>query len=489
MMIKLSNRVIITLIVWLTIGFGLVACQSDEATPTPEPLATLLDQARDLADDQQYNEAVAVLEAAAENYPTAAGPLIQAGQIYLRQQQLLPAEDAFNRALARDLENPLATAGLAETILRQGNTLQALSLWKEAATLDPELPGIYSGLGRVYLARLEFDEAEEAFSEQLTHQADAEATWYLAALSAPVDEEAARAYLAELPTDMPDHLAAQYDYLTATLDTAENGSPDERAQAIGIAMVQIEAWPLAIYALQIAADDDTASDAAKSETLAFLGHALAQYGRPALDMFRQAEVLDGSSALPAYFQGIYLRQQKAFGVAEDMLLRAANLDENNPAPFVELAKLKTEQGFLSDAEAYYMKAVEVAPEDIDLQLLQANFYAGRSYRLEEAGIPLAEALVGIDEDNAEALDLLGWMQFLTGHLEDAESNLSRAVELDPQFMRARFHLARFFEAQGQLTDAYKAYQAITEQDLTGNYRAAAWEGIYRIEGQLDEAEK
>ncbi|MCB0210961.1 MAG: tetratricopeptide repeat protein [Anaerolineae bacterium] len=477
------------LIVWLAAGFGPVACQSGEVTPTPEPLATFLENARDLAADQQYNEAVRVLEQAADSYPTSARPLIQVGQIYLQQQQLLPAEDAFNRALARDLQNSLATAGLAETYLRQSNTLRSLSLWKEAATLDPELPGVFSGLGRVYLARLEFDAAREAFLEQLTYHPDDEATWFLAALSAPVDNKAARDYLAKLPADISESLAAQRDYLAATLDSVKNRSPKERSQAISIAMVQIEAWPLAIYALQIAAADDTASDAEKAETLAFLGHALAQYGRPALVTFRQAESLDASSPLPAYFQGIYLRQQHAYGVAEDMLLHAAALDEKNPAVYIELAKLKTEQGFLSAAEEYYMKAVEVAPDDVDLQLVQANFYAGRSYRLEEAGIPLAEALVEIDDKNAEAYDLLGWMQFLTGDLDEAETNLRRAIELDPQLMRARFHLARFLEAQGQLTDAHQAYQTITERDVTGAYRASAWEGIYRIEGQLDETEK
>ncbi|MCB9102441.1 MAG: tetratricopeptide repeat protein [Anaerolineales bacterium] len=463
-----------------------LACQTVESTPTPESLQNFLSQATTFIDQERYSEAVDVLEHAAEAHSESPIPLIPLGQLYLHQQRNNLAEDAFNRALARDLENPVATVGLAETYLSQGNSLKALSLWQKVSETDPDLPGVFSGLGRAYLARLEFDAAQDAFLEQLSHSQDAEAQWYLASLVMPTDMTKARAYLAAMPTDISDNLFARRDYLNAILEPFGSDAPQAAiAQAEGVALVQAELWPPAIHALQIASQAEDQTDKDKAKSLAFLGHALAQYGRPAIETFRQAEMLDPASALPTYFEGIYLRQKGALNVAEDTLQRAASLDPKNSGIYIELARVKTDQGSLADAETQYMAAVEAAPDDRLIQTLQVKFYADHTYRLNEAGIPAAEALVEADKENAEAYDLLGWMQFLAGDLDQAETNLRQAIELDPKLMSARYHLARYLESQGQLTEAEQTYRLITEKDLAGTYRSSAWEGVFRIQKQLN----
>ncbi|MCB0168824.1 MAG: tetratricopeptide repeat protein [Anaerolineae bacterium] len=463
-----------------------LACQTVESTPTPEPLQNFLSQATAFIHQEHYSEAVDVLEQAAEAHSESPIPLMQLGQLYLHRQQNNLAEDAFNRALARDLENPVATVGLAETYLNQGNSLKALSLWQKVSETAPDLLGVFTGLGRAYLARLEFDAAHDAFLEQLSHSPDAEAQWYLASLVMPTDITKARAYLAAMPPDISDNLVARRDYLNAILKLFGSDAPQAAiAQSEGIALVQAELWPLAIHALQIASQAENQTDQDKAKSLAFLGHALAQYGHPAIETFRQAEALDPASALPAYFQGIYLRQKGALNVAEDALQRAVLLDPKNPGIYVELARVKTDQGNLASAEAQYMAAVEAAPDDHQIQTLQVKFYADHSYRLNEAGIPAAEAFVEVDEDNSEAYDLLGWMQFLAGDLDQAETNLRQAIELDPKLMSARYHLARFLESQGRLTEAELAYRLVTENDLAGTYRSSAWEGVFRIQKQLN----
>lgn len=472
--------------VLILVSLTFFACKTVESTPTPEPLQNFLNQATTLIDEEHYSEAIDILEQAAEAHNESPIPLIQLGQIYLHQQQSNLAEDAFNRALARDLENPVAMAGLAETYLNQGNSLKALSLWKKVSESDPDLPGVFTGLGRAYLARLEFEAAQDAFLEQLSHSPDAEAQWFLAALAIPADITQATEYLAAMPTDISDDLLARRDYLVAVLEPFADDTPQAAiAQAEGVALVQAKLWPLAIHALQIASRTENQKYQDKAKSLAFLGHALAQYGRPAIEMFRQAEALDPASALPAYFQGIYLRQKGALTVAEDRLQQAASLDPNNPAIYIELARLKSDQGNLAAAEAQYMAAVEAAPDDVQILTLQVEFYADHTYRLNEAGIPTAEALVEVDEDNAEAYDLLGWMQFLAGDLDHAETNLQQALELNPNLMSAHYHLARYLESQANLTEAEQTYRLVTEKDLSNTYRSSAWEGIFRIQKQLN----
>ena len=174
-MFRLLATPVVIALCWL-----LASCSTLVGTPAP-PTPTPIDLSALLA-ERRYTEAINLLEAAAVDQPQAIAPLNQIGQIYLQQHRWLPAQDAFNRALARDADNPLATAGLAETRLNQGNRRQAMELWQAAAAQNPQLPGVFTGLGRTLLARLEFDAAKTAFLSQMEHHPDPEAQWYLAAL-------------------------------------------------------------------------------------------------------------------------------------------------------------------------------------------------------------------------------------------------------------------------------------------------------------------
>lgn len=461
---------------------ALSGCAASPPSPTPQPLAHYLGEASVQVEAGKAGEATHFLENAAQAYPDSALPLTQLGQIYLTRRQWRLAEDAFNRALARDLDNPLAMAGLAEVYLNQSRPFEALKLWQQATEADPNLAGVFTGLGRTWLHRLDFDKARFAFLEQQTHRPDPEAAWYLAALDAPLDLAKARAYLSQIPDDVPPNLVSRREYLLTALEPFEVATTQATvAQAIGVALVQAELWPLAINALTIAESLPGQPAAEQAKTLAFLAHARAQAGQPAFDLFEEAQQLDPHSALPDYFQGIYLRQKGALGAAGDLFRQALKLDPANPAIYLELARTYIEQGDLGAAEETFKAAVEAAPEDKQIQLLQARFYASRSYRLEEAGIPLAKALVEADRDNAAAHELLGWMQFLTGEADEAGSHLRQAVEIDPESVSAAYHLARFLESGSTLDEAQSLYQRALELDSNGVFREEIWQGLQRLE--------
>ena len=94
---------------------------------------------------------------------------------------------------------------------------------------------------------------------------------------------------------------------------------------------------------------------------------------------------------------------------------------------------------------------------------------------------MAEALVEADRDNAEAHELLGWMQFLTGSPEEAEAHLRQAIELTPESVSATYHLARFLESGSVLDEARSLYQRALELDPNGLYQEEIWQGLQRIE--------
>jgi tetratricopeptide (TPR) repeat protein len=436
-----------------------------------------------LLSEHRYSEAAALLEEMSAAAPADAAPLNKIGQIYLKQQRWLLAEDAFNRALAQTPRHALAAAGLAEVKLNQGDWVKSLQLWQQAADIDPNLPGVFTGLGRTYLFRLDFQAASAAFRRQQSHTADPEAQWYLAALTAPLDVTAANDYLLAIPLTAPTDILSRRDYLLATLVPFTTDSPPGAvARATGIALSQAEAWPLAIYALQQAEAAGGQSPQEEAETLAFLGHGLAQMGQPAFDVFTQARQLNPKSALPLYFYGLYLRRQNALTAAEQQFRQAIELDPANAASYAELALTKAQQGDFAAAEAQFDMAVSLAGDDAAIPLLRVKFYAGRGYRVAEMGIPAAKALLEDSPGNAEAHDWLGWMYFLTGQTTEAESEFRQAIELAPELVQARYHLARLLEPSAP-EETLDQYRQVVDLDLTEEYRALALKKLQQLENR------
>ncbi len=185
-----------------------------------------------------------------------------------------------------------------------------------------------------------------------------------------------------------------------------------------------------------------------------------------------------NSPLPLYFQGLYLREQGAFKAAEASLTEALALDPENAAIYAELAQVMLQQGYISTAETLYQAAIKVAEDDHVFRLLLANFYMTRGYRISEMGIPLVETILATDTENAEAYDMLGWMQFLSG--SNGEEMLRMALELEPEMASARYHLARQIESLGQIDFAVVEYRRVIDWDKSGFFRERALKDLQRL---------
>lgn len=429
--------------------------------------------------ERRYGEASIILEDAAQAHPDQALSLLTLGQIYLAQQRWLLAEDAYNRALAREARNPLALAGLAESLLQQNRTTEALKFWQEATAIEPTLPAGFTGLGRTYLAFFNFAQAQQAFGQQQQYHPSTEAQWYLAALTAPTDLAGAVDMLKAMPAEAKP-VGLQRNYLLKTLAPFNDTSPPaEIAKATGIALAQIQQWPLAIHALEIANQQKPGN----ADTLAFLGYAQVQAGRPALELFEQARQANPQSALPLYFQGIYLRQQGALQSAIALFNNAITLDPDNAAIYLELAETLADQGQLDLAEAGYKAALEISENDLTFQLSLARFYLSRGYKLEPAGIPLVSQMLEQDKNKVELYELLGQMQFLAGAPDGGQNSFEQALALTPDSVIARYYLARLYETNGQFSSALIEYQKVIDWDTTGIFRDRALKDIQRMQAK------
>ena len=452
-------------------------------TPPDDLAATFAAKVKPLLTEQRYSEAVALLEQTAQARPNDPTPLRQIGQIYLFQQRWRLAEDAFNRALARDLENAETMTGLAESLLNQGRLDEALKWWQQAVDRQPNLPGVFTGLGQTYLLLFDIEASRAAFEQQQSHIFDPNAAWYLAALTAPTDLATAQAHLRAIPDDAPSTLLARRDYLRNTLAAyTPTSSPAQVAKATGVALAQLGLWPAAIYALNTALEQTGSplSQRERADTLAFLGYASAQAGRPAFDLLEQAIHTDPQAVLPLYFEGRYLRQKGALKAAQASFTQALALDPKNAALYAELADLALEQGNLSGAEILYTAAGKVAPNDLSFQLLLLKFYTDRGYRVNETGLPLAQTMLQTYPNNAEIYASLGWMQFLIGKTDNGEKSLRRALELDPKLVSAHYRLARLLEAKSAPVNAAEEYRRVIDLDTSGTWRDQALKDLMRL---------
>lgn len=452
----------------LLYGFIISIILSDGCTfrtkqlPHEVDITPYLSEASELVSARHYSAAIDKLEQASTITATDTRPLVEMGQIYLKQRRWSLARDVFNQALARETDNRPATLGLAEALLGEGQAIEATNVWRQVIALDESQADGWVGLGRAYLARQNYVAAKEAFTTALAHAPDPEAQWYLAGLTIPIDFVTGRTQLKQMNA-----LTHQRDYLLAALDPFNaQSSQAEIAKIAGIAFIQLEAWPLAHHALSVA----TAHNPTDPQTWAFLGHTQGVLGLPAIASFDQARKIDPELALVPYFEGIYLRKQGLYDLAADRFLKVLELDPNNLGGALETAQTLAEKGDYLSAEAWYRSLVELEPESAVYQEFLTAFYVERSYRVAEVGLNEAERLVVLAPTNARAYDLLGWARFQTGDLPGAEEALRRAIELDPANIAPRYHLGRLLKVLSRDVEAQEEFTHVIDWDHSGVYR-------------------
>jgi tetratricopeptide (TPR) repeat protein len=458
------------LILVILLGGGCAPAEMAAPTPTPADISLHLSWATRLAAEKEYSAALTVLEEAARLDPSNPQPAVVRGQIYLEQHRWEPAQEAFSQTLARQTDNYTATLGLARALLEQTQHVRSRQFWRQAIELNDNRPEGWLGLGQAHLAALDYAQAKDAFRQSLARGPDAQAQWFLAALTIPSDFKAGLAALTEI-----NESSLQKDYLLATLEPfGADDSQTEVAAITGIALIQLEEWELAHYALTTA----TQLDPNQAQTWAFLGHTQAELGLPAVSSFKRAKELDPELVLPLYFEGIYLRKKGLYDLAINRFLKALKRDPGNLAVALETALALTEKGDFRSAEAWYRSVAEAEPDSAVYQQLLTEFYVDRSYRVEENGLSEAERLVELAPDSARAFDLLGWARFQTGAYAGAEEALRQAIALDPTNISARYHLGRLLKHLRRDVEAQAEFTHVIDWDTSGHYRERILQGNY-----------
>ncbi|MEJ2732159.1 MAG: tetratricopeptide repeat protein [Anaerolineae bacterium] len=436
--------------------------------PYPRPVSTAMRQARAHRAAREYGAALAAYRRAAELVPGSPRPWLQMGNVYLLQQRSAPAIVAFLAAQRRGggLE---ALLGLGESYAMRGDWNSAIQSWLHAQTLAPDDPRVYVGLGQANLGQSHFDQARDYLTQALQLQPSG-------AQAAAAHALLGRLLAGDDPALAADHFrqAGDQDMLAVLETVAAEANPARRAQLLGIAALQRNDLTLARHHFERA----IAGSASDAETLAYLAHTLDQLSETvaARGWLERALEQDGDSALVYYFLGTHHRLVGNLEAAKAALWQGLLLDPENAALRAEMARTFEDQSDYPQAEEWYAGAVEAAPSEVDFHLMLVRFYVNHLYRVQEAGLPAAQALVDLVPGDARAYDLLGWAYHLVGLQADARQNLLQALSLDPDLVSAHYHLGSLYLFTGQGERARWHLQRAADLDTAGYYRARA-EGL------------
>lgn len=356
----------------------------------------------------------------------------------------------------------LSAAGyltLGDVYRDENQTDAALAAWQTALAQGAPAPDIYSRLWKVHRAANDFPAALAALRTLTTLTPDdALAQYDLGLLLLLQDPETALTHLtraAELDPTLTNPVRQLQRSLRPSPDTDD---PAYVLVNLGRALASQEEWPLARDAFTQA----VTANPEYAEAWAFLGEAKGHLGENGLPELDTALNLSPGSLTANLLYALYQKRQGNYDLALVYLHAADNLEPDNPSVQVEIGSTLNEMGNFNAALGYFQTAVALAPRDATYLHLLAQFCFQNNTQIEEIGIPaLREALV-LDNQDAAALDLMGFGYYLLNDIPTAQRFLSQALELAPNDPAPWFHLALISLAQGEYPSAQEQLEHAIE---------------------------
>jgi len=223
---------------------------------------------------------------------------------------------------------------------------------------------------------------------------------------------------------------------------------------------------------------------AYAHSWAYLGFSLYLLGdyEGALETATRAIALDDTVALAYHVRGLGYRAQGWREQALAEMEAALSRDPANPAILADLGETYAAQGAYLQAQGYLLAAAQADPQSPVPWLRLARFHLGSLFRV-ESGLLAAQQAVALAPQNGEALDWLGWGQYLNGQSKEALATLQRAITLAPQSASAYYHLGVVAQHGGDFALARRAYQRAIDLDTRGFYEERALKGLSQMEGR------
>ncbi|MBM7697919.1 tetratricopeptide (TPR) repeat protein [Kurthia huakuii] len=156
------------------------------------------------------------------------------------------------------------------------------------------------------------------------------------------------------------------------------------------------------------------------------------------ERFFQKAISLNEEAATAYYglANLYYNNER-FEEAAKIYERAIRSGIEGADAYYMLGKSFEHAGNLKLALPYMQRAAELAPEDIQVRLANAILMA--SLEMFDFAKPELEAVLSLDENNADAYYNLGVLYAVsTDDVETAKTHLQKALEIAPEFDQAKY---------------------------------------------------
>ncbi len=438
-----------------------------------------------LIDEGRSQEAINLLAQAADQF-TSPDIYDLLGDAYSQSKQYAKAEDAYQKAVNLDPDDPGHRHGLADTLLTENKYQQALEQYKKLTQMEPATADNYLRMSELYRQLGQFNDAEAALmhAKQLApgnlEILDNEALLYedqgryddavkvlndaiAGVKGATASQAPSPGALAILYEQLGDGYRHVQNYPAAIQAYADMGKLSDTAQK--------RAELLTIETYRDSRDIDKAIAEAKkalvatpndtdlTDTLAML------YGD-------KGDAAEGTKLLEATLHGnnsdeqVYLQiaqvqeQSKKYVEAQQSAGKAEQLaeqPEQKQTVWYMLGAIYERQKKYDEAAAEFQKVLDVDPNNAEVLNYYGYMLADRGVRLDDAQAMIQKA-VNQDPNNYAYLDSLGWVYYKEDKFTQAEDYLRRAIALEGNDPTVLGHLGYVYVKLGQDQQAVATLQ-------------------------------
>jgi len=201
--------------------------------------------------------------------------------------------------------------------------------------------------------------------------------------------------------------------------------------------------------------------------------------------YRAALTLQPGHALTWYNLGCVLQQQDKPGEAERYLREALRLEPHFAEAYNTLGSALQAAGRTAEAETHYQSALKARPGYVDALLNLGSLFMSTPFRPEEA-VRYFESALAAEPNNARACFGLGNALHECSRVEEALTNYSRCLALNPDNHEATAKIAGLKEQQGDHEGACVLLEPLL-QDTRNSEVAIAFAAVARHLGRETEA--
>jgi tetratricopeptide (TPR) repeat protein len=264
------------------------------------------------------------------------------------------------------------------------------------------------------------------------------------------------------------------DKLAALNAQYQQATAGEWAMQVGLAFLDVEAWPYAEYAFRIAIKTGYAAP----QTLAFLAIAQDNQGRDSWPTISRALDASPNDAMVNYAAAVHWRLRGNPNFALEYALRAQAIAPQNPALTAQLGLVYQAAGRLNEAHQWLSQAVAMAPNDVQLRVLLVSLLADNPQFLDKAKTDYVRAQAEQYTQNADIQAMWGWLLYQQGRYAEAARTLQQAVWLSPNNLRARYYFGVYLEYAGNLEAARQMFASVANQ--RSSFRLEAERALQRL---------